>query len=72
MMGISVIHFARLIAGLVLVKFEELILLLIFFNSFMDLFKHMTEPNNFDRFTPIEALQKYVELEKYVRDDFAK
>ena len=33
-------------------------------NSFMDLFKHMTEPNYFDRFTPIEALQKYVELEK--------
>ena len=32
--------------------------------SFIDLFKHMTEPDNFNRMKPDSCLQKYNELEK--------
>jgi len=32
--------------------------------SFIDLFKHMTEPDNYDRMKPNDAYDKYCELEK--------
>ena len=30
---------------------------------FMELFKDMSEPNNYDRLNPIDAYQRYLELE---------
>ena len=33
-------------------------------NSFIDLFKDMTEPDNFNRIKPDTCLQKYNELDK--------
>jgi serine/threonine protein kinase len=33
-------------------------------NSFIDLFKHMTEPNHYDRIKPSNVYNKYLELEK--------
>ena len=32
--------------------------------SFIDLFKHMTEPDNFNRMKPDNVYDKYLELEK--------
>lgn len=32
--------------------------------SFVDLLKHMTEPNAFDRMNPVDVYDKYIELEK--------
>ena len=42
-------------------------------NSFIDLFKDMTEPDNFNRIKPNTCLQKYNELEKlYLSKDVSK
>ena len=30
---------------------------------FIELFKNMSEPNNYDRLNPIDAYQRYLELE---------